>query len=78
VLISLRAQSVRQAQQLMSVAMLGSLLLVGSLTAELLSLGMGEEAQGVLLSIALVMALLDGMLLAVLLIRPQRSEWLIY
>jgi ABC-2 type transport system permease protein len=78
VLISLRAQSVRQAQQLMSVAMLGSLLLVGSLTAELLSLGMGDEARAVLATIAVVMALLDGTLLALLLIRPQRSEWLIY
>jgi ABC-2 type transport system permease protein len=78
VLISLRAQSVRQAQQLMSVAMLGSLLVVGLLTAELISLGIGDEAQTVLATIALVMALLDGMLLAVLLIRPQRSAWLIY
>jgi ABC-2 type transport system permease protein len=78
VLISLRAQSVRQAQQMLSVAMLGTLLVVGLLTAELLNLGMGEAAGAVLGGIAAVLALLDLFLLGVLLIRPQRSEWLIY
>ena len=48
VLISLRAPSVRQAQQLMSVAMLATFLLVGLLAAELLNLGMGDKAAVVL------------------------------
>jgi ABC-2 type transport system permease protein len=78
VLISLRVQSVRQAQQLMSVAMLGALLLVGLLAAELLNLGMGDQAVVVLTGIAAALALLDGVLLAILLMRTQRSEWLIY
>lgn len=78
VLISLRAQSVRQAQQLMSVAMLGALLLVGLLAAELSNLGMGDQAVVVLTGIAAALALLDVVLLAILLMRTQRSEWLIY
>lgn len=78
VLISLRAQSVRQAQQLLSVAMLTTLLVVGLLAAELLNLGMGDQAQAVLGGIAAILALLDGLLLAILLVHPQRSEWLIY
>ncbi len=78
VLISLRAASVRQAQQLMSVAMLGTLLIVGLLAAEVLNLGMGSHAAAVLGGIAAVLALIDAVLLAVLLIRPQRSQWLIY
>jgi ABC-2 type transport system permease protein len=78
VLISLRAPSVRQAQQLMSVAMLGTFLLVGLLAAELLNLGMGDQAAVVLTGIAAVLALFDTVLLAILLMRPQRSEWLIY
>lgn len=78
VLISLRAPSVRQAQQLMSVAMLGTLLIVGLLAAELLNLGMESHAATVLTGIAAVLALLDAILLAALLFRPQRSEWLIY
>ena len=78
VLISLRAQSVRQAQQLMSVAMLGALLLVGLLAAELLNLGMGDQAVVVLTGIAAALALFDAVLLAILLMRTQRSEWLIY
>jgi ABC-2 type transport system permease protein len=78
VLISLRAQSVRQAQQLMSVAMLGMLLLVGLLAAELLNLGMEDQTAFVLTGIAVVLAFFDVVLLATLLIRPQRSEWLIY
>lgn len=78
VLISLRAQSVRQAQQLMSVAMLGTLLLVGLLAAELLNLGMRDQAVVVLTGIAAALILLDAVLLATLLVRPQRSEWLIY
>lgn len=78
VLISLRAASVRQAQQLMSVAMLAALLLVGLLAAELLNLGMRSHASAVLGGIAAVMALIDAVLLAALLFRPQRSEWLIY
>jgi ABC-2 type transport system permease protein len=78
VYISLRAQSVRQAQQLLSVAMLAVLLVVGVLAAELLNLGMGDEAGAVLGSIAGVLALLDALLLTLLLFRPQRSEWLIY
>lgn len=78
VLISLRASSVRQAQQLMSVAMLGTLLIVGLLAAELLNLGMGSHAAAVLAGIATVLAFIDAILLAALLFRPQRSEWLIY
>jgi ABC-2 type transport system permease protein len=78
VLISLRAQSVRQAQQLMSVAMLGMLLLVGLLAAELLNLGMEDQTAFVLTGIAVVLAFFDVVLLATLLIRPQRSAWLIY
>ena len=78
VLISLRTASVRQAQQLMSVAMLGTLLIVGLLAAELLNLGMGNQAAAVMAGIAAVLALTDAILLAALLFRPQRSEWLIY
>jgi ABC-2 type transport system permease protein len=78
VLISLRSQSVRQAQQLMSVAMLGLLLLVGLLAAELSNLSMRNQAALVLTGIAAVLALLDAVLLATLVVRPQRSEWLIY
>jgi ABC-2 type transport system permease protein len=78
VLISLRASSVRQAQQLMSVAMLGTLLVVGLLSAELLNLGMESHAAAVLAGIAVVLSLIDAILLAALLFRPQRSEWLIY
>jgi ABC-2 type transport system permease protein len=78
VLISLRASSVRQAQQMLSVAVLATLLVVGLLAAELLNLGMGEEAGAVLGAIALVLALLDALLLTALLVHPQRSEWLIY
>lgn len=78
VLISLRASSVRQAQQLMSVAMLGTLLLVGLLAAELFNLGMGSHAAAVLAGTAVVLALCNAALLAALLFRPQRSEWLIY
>jgi ABC-2 type transport system permease protein len=78
VLISLRAQSVRQAQQMLSVAMLGTLLVIGLLAAELINLGMGHEAGLVLGGIAAVLALLDFIVLGLLLIRPQRSEWLIY
>jgi hypothetical protein len=78
VLISLRAQSVRQAQQMLSVAMLGTLLVIGLLAAELINLGMGHEAGIVLGGIAAVLALLNFAVLSLLLIRPQRSEWLIY
>jgi ABC-2 type transport system permease protein len=78
VFISLRAQSVRQAQQMLSVAMLAILLVVGLLAAELLNLGMGDQAGAVLGWIAGVLALLNALLLALLLFRPQRSEWLIY
>jgi ABC-2 type transport system permease protein len=78
VLISLRAQSVRQAQQMLSVAMLGTLLVSGLLAVELISLGMGYEAGRVLGAIAGVLLLLNLVLLGLLLIRPQRSEWLIY
>ncbi len=78
VFISLRAQSVRQAQQLMSVAMLVSLLLLGLLATELVTTGTGEQTGQVLTVVALILIVLDFILLAGLLIRPQRSEWLIY
>ncbi|MEI2652483.1 MAG: hypothetical protein V9G12_10070 [Microthrixaceae bacterium] len=77
-LISLRAQSVRQAQQLMSIAMLGSLLLVGLSAARLLLAAAEPEIGPLLGLIAAALAVLDAGLLLALLARPQRSEWLIY
>jgi hypothetical protein len=52
--------------------------LVGLLAAELLNLGTGAQGAVVLTGIAAVLALVDTVLLALLLTRPQRSEWLIY
>lgn len=78
VLISLHAQSVRQAQQLMSIAMLGALLLAG-LFAGQAWLGAPEpQSSSLLLSAAATLLVLDTCLLLVLLARPQRSEWLIH
>jgi ABC-2 type transport system permease protein len=78
VLISLRAQSVRQAQQLMSIAMLGSLLLVSLLAGRLLLASVELEVGAVLSMVAAALIVLDAGLLLALLARPQRSEWLIY
>ena len=78
VLISLRAQSVHQAQQWMSVAMLGTLIAVGLYAAPLLlAASAGATGQVLVLAAAVLLALDAGLLLA-LLARPQRSEWLIY
>lgn len=78
VLISLRAQSVHQAQQWMSVAMLGTLLVAGLFAAPLLPAGTGDKAGQALVLAAAVLAVLDLGLLLALLARPQRGEWLIY
>lgn len=78
VLISLRAQSVRQAQQWMSVAMLGTLLVVGLFAAPLLLAGTAGAAEQALVLAAAILLVLDIGLLLALLARPQRSEWLIY
>ena len=78
VLISLRAQSVHQAPQWMSVAMLGTLIAVGLYAAPLLlAASAGATGQVLVLAAAVLLALDAGLLLA-LLARPQRSEWLIY
>jgi hypothetical protein len=58
--------------------MLGMLLLVGLLAAELQNLGMGDQVAGVFAGIAAALVLCDGTLLAMLLIRPQRRQWLIH
>lgn len=76
VVISLRAQSVRQAQQLMSIAMLGSLLLVGLLVARLLL--QGADLQTAYMLALATLVILDLALLLALLVHPQRSAWLIY
>jgi ABC-2 type transport system permease protein len=78
VLISLRAQSMRQAQQLMSIAMLGSLLLASLFAGRLLNQGPEPPAGDVLFVVAVTLVVVDAALLLVLLMRPQRSEWLIY
>ena len=76
VLISLHAQSVRQAQQWMSIVMLGSLLLVILFVAPLLLAA--APALPSLVIAAAVLGVLNLGLLLVLLARPQRGEWLIY
>ena len=78
VLISLRAQSVRQAQQWMSLAMLGSLLLVILFDAPSLLAGADVSALPSLIIAAAVLGVLNLGLLLLLLARPQRGEWLIY
>lgn len=78
VLISLHAQSVRGAQQLMSIAMLGSILLAGLLATPLLLQGAGAQTGDTLLLVMAFVALVDAGLLLALLVHPQRSAWLIY
>ena len=78
VLISLRAQSVRYAQQLMSIVMLGSALLAALLAARLLLQGAQAQTGDAFLLVMALLAALDVGLLLVLMIHPQRSAWLIY
>ncbi len=78
VLISLRAQSVRGAQQLMSIAMLASVLLASLLATRLLLQGAEAQMGDAFLAVTALLVVLDVGLLLVLLVHPQRSAWLIY
>lgn len=78
VLISLRAQSARQAQQLMSMAMLGSLILSSLLAARWLLPNANGATGSLIVVAAVVLAIIDLGLLLVLLARPRRREWLIH
>ncbi len=78
VLISLHAQSVRQAQQLMSIAMLGALLAVGLFAGQAWIAEAQPQIESILVWAAAAFLVLDGGLLLALLARPQRSEWLIH
>jgi ABC-2 type transport system permease protein len=79
VLISLHAQSVRQAQQWMSMVMLCTLLVVaGFYAASLFETTGSPQASSQLLSAGVTLMALDLGLLLLLLLRPQRKEWLIH